>query len=265
MVGLTGSHGFLATILGEHLVHFKRLGRKGEVPKGITFLYDFAAFGNMSWHTDINKIYKANLIRVINLTRNCILNDCKLVFVSTSSVKLSVQTPYSLSKKAAEEFIQYQVQSNGLKACIVRPFTIIGVGERVGERVGEQKEHLIPRLIDSCLNGVEMPFVKKPVHDFLDVKDLSKALILIKDKGLFEGEIYEVGTGKQFSNDEVRSLVEKVTGKRANIRLVESMRPYDTKDWRANIERICGLGWSPTISLEESIKEMCYVYEKTNS
>ena len=122
--------------------------------------------------------------------------------------------------------------------------------------VGEQKEHLIPKLIDSCLYGTEMPFISEPVHDFLDVEDFVDALLIVKDKAQFKGEIYEVGTGTQTSNQEVRLLVEDITGKKANIRPVGNMRAYDTRDWRSNNERIYSLGWEPKKSLRESIGKM---------
>ena len=249
VVAVSGSRGFL----GEHLIQrlssekVIRLDRSGEVPYCNTVI-DLAGYGNLYGQNDISEIYKANLTRVIKSVENA--GGAKYIYVSTSSVKLPFQTPYSLSKKASEEFLQ----SIGKKIAIVRPFTIIGTGE--------QEEHLIPKLIQSCLYGTEIPFVSDPVHDFCDVDDFVDALLTVKDKGLFRGEIYEVGSGRQTSNDEVRLLVEDITGNKANIRPVESLRNYDTKDWVANNERICSLGWKPKVSLEQGIKRMIEVYEK---
>ena len=222
---------------------FERLDRTGFIPTNVDVVFDLAAAGNLAGHQGSEKeIYKANLMRIIDSMDY--LGDAKFIYISTSSVTLPVQTPYSLSKKAAEDFLRY----TGKRVAIARPFTVTGVGD--------QKDHLIPKLIDSCLNGTEMPFVKEPVHDFIDVEDFVEALLTIKDKGLFEGEIYEIGTGIQTSNDEIRLMVEKCTGKKANIKLIDSMRNYDTKDWRANTERMYSLGWSPKKSIPQTIKEM---------
>lgn len=243
---ISGSHGFLGEALTKKLEQsgqeVLRLDRSGIISADIGLVFDLAAYGNMADQTDVREIYRANLMRVINMVEEGCFE--RLIYISTSSVSLPNQTPYSLSKKAAEEYLQWSRE----KVAIARPLTPVGVGE--------QKEHLIPKLIQSCLYGIEIPFVADPVHDFIDIDDFVDALLTIKDKGLFEGEIYEIGSGKQVSNDEVRLLVEETTGKRANVRPVESMRSYDTKEWRANNERICSLGWEPRISLKTTIQRM---------
>jgi nucleoside-diphosphate-sugar epimerase len=246
-IAISGASGFI----GSHLVdrfsseQFERLGRDGVIPPNVDVIFDLAAYGNMAGHGgDAGRIYRANLMRIIE--ENEWVDNEKWIYISTSSVVLPVQTPYSLSKKAAEEFLKH----TGKKVAIVRPFTVVGVGE--------QEDHLIPKLIDSCLNGTEMPFVKEPVHDFISVDDFVDALLVIKDNGLFQGEVYEVGSGKQTSNDEVRVLVEEATGKKANLQPVENMRAYDTKDWRANTERIYSLGWEAKRSLRQTVEEMVY-------
>lgn len=247
---ISGSSGFIGKHLSARFQEPYKLDRTGEIPLGIDVVFDLAAFGNMAGHSGIGRIYRANLMRVIE--ENEWIDNEKWIFVSTSSVMLPKQTPYSLSKRAAEEFLQ----STGKRVAIVRPFTIVGVGE--------QKDHLIPKLIDSCLNGTEMPFVREPVHDFLDVEDFVNALLVIKDKAQFTGEIYEVGSGQQISNDNVRQAVEVVTGKKANIKVVENMRPYDTKDWKANLERISTLGWKAKKNLMQTIEEIVKHERKSN-
>jgi len=243
VIACSGSSGFLGSHLSERLGQFEKLGRDGYIPPNVDVVFDLASFGNMVYQTDVKEIYKANLMRVIDSVK-LLDNKQKFIYISTSSVLLPVQTPYSLSKKATEEYLKIC----GKRVASVRPFTLCGVGE--------QEEHLIPKLIDSCLNGTEMPFVQESVHDFIDVDDFVDALLLIKDNGLFEGEIYEVGSGKQYSNLEVLEMVNEATGKNANIRLVDSMRSYDTKEWKSKNERIYSLGWEPEKNLEQTIKEM---------
>ena len=114
------------------------------------------------------------------------------------------------------------------------------------------------------MTGLEIPFVPEPVHDFIDVEDFVDALLTIKEKGSFVGEIYEVGTGVQISNNEVRLLVEDVVGKKANIRPVRSMRKYDTVEWKADTFAIQNLGWNPRKSLRQSIEEMYEFKRESN-
>jgi nucleoside-diphosphate-sugar epimerase len=101
-----------------------------------------------------------------------------------------------------------------------------------------------------------MPFVPEPVHDYLDVDDFVDALLIIKDKGKFEGEIYEVGSGFQIRNEDVKDTVERIIGKKANLKYVDSMRSYDTVDWKADTERIKSLGWEQQHTLYNTIENM---------
>ena len=247
---ITGSHGFL----GEHLVSklggAYRMDRVPQNPKGIDIYADLASFGNMSNQTVYSEIYRANTMRVINQLERIEDTDYKAyLYVSTSSVTLPHQTYYSASKKATEEFIALYAREKNKAVVSIRPYSITGVRE--------QSQHLIPKLIDSCLHGTKMDFVVDPVHDFLDVDDFTDALLLISQSAQnYKGRIFAVGSGKQYTNAQVLEIVEKVTGKKANVNVVKSMRAYDTIDWQADTTLMYSLGWQPKKSLEDSIREM---------
>lgn len=243
--GISGSHGFVGRQLAERLTNWEPLDRSGVIPEGVNMVFDLATYGNLaSQEQDARKIYDANLNRLFNSFTN---PDTSFIYISTSSVTRPIQTLYSASKKAGEEFVKLKAQE-GYKVAIVRPGTVIGVNE--------QREHLIPTLIRSCLEEEKMPFIGWPTHDYIDVGDFVEALLYIPEKGILNGETYEIAAGVAVSNLEVKDIVEKVTGKKANIREVESMRDYDDKQWVLNTERIRSLGWEPKKTLEQSVKEM---------
>src|SRR3990167_4628454 len=143
-IAISGSHGFIGSKLAERFSseQLERLGRNETFLGNLKVVFDLAAYGNLVGQDNIHEIYRANLMRVVDTASKSHLS--KYIYVSTSSVMLPVQTPYSLSKKATEEFLRFKGN-----CAIVRPFTVIGVGEH--------KIHLIPKLIDSCLDGTEMP------------------------------------------------------------------------------------------------------------
>ena len=249
---ISGASGFVGSVLAERLREAIAIGRDGYVPDGIDVVFDLAAYGNLaSQRTDAKEIYQANLFRVIESFEH-INHDTDFIYVSSSSVARPIQNLYSASKKAGEDFVRLKAEE-GFRTAIVRPYAITGPGD--------QDEHLIPTLIRSCINGESMPFVPDPVHDYFDVRDFVDALLVIADKGQLNGEIYEVGSGKQVTNREVLNVVEKVTGRKANLRLVDSMRSYDSKEWRSNNERISTLGWKPKFSLEQTITDMVDKYK----
>lgn len=257
---VSGSHGFIGGAVSERLTNdghnVKKIGRQGIRMHNAQVFVDCAGYGNLYGQTNVSEIYKANVERAIDLVlRNEEEHYRAFILLSTSSVKLPVQTYYSASKHAMEEFVKVYARDTQKPVVAIRPYSITGVGE--------QKEHLIPKLIDSCLNQTPMSFVTEPVHDFLDIDDFVDGVLTVAAHASENpGAIYSIGSGHQHTNLEVRELVEEVTGKRANITVVsEPMRKYDTeKNWIADNTAICALGWEPKKTLIQSIEEMVNAY-----
>jgi len=219
-------------------------------------LFYLASYGNLIHQTDIKETIKANTLDVAKIIDQAVQHDFKsFVFISTSSVKLRIQTAYSRAKRAAEEILLAYLERYNKPICIIRPFSVTGVGE--------QAEHLIPKLIHSCVTGEQMNFVGHPTHDFIDVDDLVSGIINLSQHSA--RGVFELGTGKSYSNDQVLEIVEKVTGKKANINRVESLRKYDNENWVSTNYRSRSFGWTPQKTLEVSIKEMYESLKKTNT
>lgn len=252
---VTGASGFL----GSYII--KKLASPVSIPHdqihttkltNFDYFYFLSSYGNLSSQQEDAKIIKANITDLTDILLQTNWAKVKsFVFVSTSSVKLTVQTMYSRCKRAAEEILLSFAQKYNAPVCIVRPFSITGVGE--------QKTHLIPRLIETCLTGTPIEFVGTPKHDYIDVRDVVVGILALahaKAKGIFE-----LGTGISYSNQQVLQLVEKLTGKRANIKPGRA-KLYDTKDWISRDFRARDYGWAPKIKLEETIGEMIANYEQ---
>lgn len=254
---VSGASGFL----GKHLT--KRLDNLVAIPhdkisttkldSGFDCFYFLSSYGNMSFHKEDDKILQANIIDLIHILEEAVKHDFKsFVFISTSSVRLRVQTMYSRSKKAAEEILLAFMEKYNVPIAIIRPMSITGVGE--------QPQHLIPVLIDSCMTGKLINFVPNSVHDFIDVGDVVDGILNLSDhraRGIFE-----LGSGKSYTNQQVLEIVEKMTGKKVNINLVYKLRSYDNPDWVSLNFKARGYGWLPKKALETSIKEMVEAYHE---
>ena len=241
---VTGGSGFIGSRLmsridAEHLSHDDLLfGDDYNCDK----MFFLSTYGNMASHSDYRMMVNANVSDLLTIIETCFGWLC---YMSSSSVTLPVQTPYSRTKRAAEEILQALPE---LKSCIVRPYSVTGVGE--------QKEHLIPTLIRSCMEGDPMTFNPYPVHDFVDVEDVVDGLITLAGKQ-FTG-IIEFGNGRPVTNQEVREIVEKTCGKKANAKVVsDKLREYDNASWYCQNRHPL---WQPKKSLEQSVNEMVEQY-----
>src|SRR3990167_7124361 len=217
-LGFLGSN-LLKSVKAEHipheLIHTVKL-------KSFDNFYFLSTYGNFSTHTDENKIIQANILDLIHILEQIDWEKIhSFIFVSSSSVKRKIHTFYSRCKWAAEQILMSYKEKYDAPICIVRPLSITGVGD--------QKEHLIPTLIRSCFNNEMMPFVPDACHDYIDVSDVVEGILALlkrRAKGVFE-----LGTGKQYSNEAIKNIVEQITGKKANINLVTNMRSYDSREW----------------------------------
>jgi len=255
---LTGASGFVGTHIVKAVSPITPIPHERiDVTKLSNFpvdnFYFLSSYGNIWGQDDIHETIKANVLDLIHILEECRRYQFKsFIYASTSSVKLDYQTPYSRSKKAAEEILLAYMEKYKLPIAIIRPFSITGVGE--------QKEHLIPKLIHSCMTGELMNFVPHATHDYIDVQDVVAAMLQLSKKSVHG--IFELGWGNLVTNQEVLELVEKVTRKKANINVVESLRPYDNKDWFSTNYKMRSWGWLPKIELKESIKQMVEAYGK---
>ena len=256
---LTGGNGFVGKNLNKRLnatliPHSKLSTIKLE---DFSRFFYLASYGNLIEHDDgpdgTAKVVKANVTDLCHILDQVVrLKFKSFVFMSTSSVKLRVQTTYSRCKKAAEEILLAYREKYHVQIIIVRPTTIYGLHE--------QPQHLIPTILRSCFKGEKMNFVKEPVHDYIFVEDVVDGLINLSENQA--GGIFELGTGIQTSNQEILDIIENLTGKKANINIVSSMRSYDSRNWVSQNFRARAWGWLPKVNLKEGLKLVVEDYIK---
>lgn len=187
-----------------------------KVPHDVNRVYYFAAYGNHYHQTDARECFEANVLlleKVLELLQKRRFN--LFVHISTSSVTLDKQTPYSLTKWAGERL----VKTAGFPAISVRPYSIFGEGEA--------DFRFIPKMINAILNKEVFNLIPEPTHDWLYVGDFVKRLNEIKKPG----EPIGIGSGVLRSNYDVYKLVSQQIGETSLYFPTESMRSYDNKNW----------------------------------
>lgn len=267
---VSGSGGFIGSALKERLkergFYAGAIDRDLNVPENPNIIYHLASYGNMFDQTDTRRIYDVNVGNTRKLLEN--FPSDLFVYFSSSSVyapkddllletdPILGTTDYELSKVMAEEICTEYAHDRDVY--IIRPFSVTGMGE--------QKTHLIPVVIKAAFEGEEIPLDPDPVHDYIDIEDFVDALTLITDskreKERNQLEIWNIGSGKQYSNLEVVCIITRLTGKQIITRVPFLPRSYDKTSWVADTTKLRKLGWKAKISLEESIKKQIEDYKK---
>src|SRR3990172_2697440 len=252
---ISGHNGFLGSYLSKKLKLTPIPHEKLSTVKLKPFekFFFLSTYGNLAGQTETDKIIQANLTDLIHIINQ--IDTAKLksfVFTSSSSVTLKVQTMYSRCKKAAEQLLLAFKEKYHVPICIIRPMSVFGPHE--------QPQHLIPTILRSCFEGKEMNFVKDAVHDYIFVEDVVDGIINLSNNQA--GGVFELGTGVPTTNQEVLNLIEKISGKKANINIESSMRIYDNNLWYSRNFRSRSFGWLPKYTLEQGLVKVIEDYKK---
>ena len=157
--------------------------------------------------------------------------------------------PYSVTKVGGEELCKMYTALFGLETVFFRYFNIYG--ER--QPIKGQYAPVIGIFLRQNKNGEPMTIVGdgEQRRDFTHVKDVVKANILAADLGnkKIVGELFNIGTGKNHSILEIKDLI---SGNFVHI----PERKGEARITLANNEKAQTLlGWTPTIQLEDWLKD----------
>lgn len=246
---MTGGSGFIGSHIKKYLPDIEciphELIHTSKIESFNNF-YFLSSYGNFTFQTDEKKIIQANILDLIHILGNIDWKEIhSFVYVSSSSVGLEKQTTYSRTKKAAEEILLSYKEKYDAPIIIIRPLSVTGVGDH--------REHLIPTLIRAAKERNTIPFVSDASHDWIDVDDVVRGMILLATEQA--RGIFELGTGISTTNKEVKAIVEKYLGP-ISVEELASLRSYDALEWVSKDQRALGYGWKPKKTLEQSIKEM---------
>ena len=139
----------------------------------------------------------------------------------------------------------------GLPVVILRPFHIYGPWEDL--------KRLVPRAILAALTGSTLPLTQPGFRrDFVYVQDVVEVcLIAAAQAPKHRGQIFNVGTGQQWTNEEVVETVSDVIGRPVRVRTgAYPPHPSDTRHWVADPRKSARrLGWYARVALREGLAE----------
>jgi len=217
-------------------------------------IFHLAARGVSPLSRDQRDILKTNVLGTFNLLEaTSPLDYSSFVYLGSSteygtksepmreSDLLEPVTFFGATKAAATLLCRQFATANNRPVVILRSFVIYGYWE--------SPPRLISTTIGAALNHRELSLTAPGYrHDFIFIEDLVEACMLTLKATDIGGEIINVGSGRQTTNEEVVDLIQALTGQKINIRVGEyPARPGDKTFWVGKWQgkRIVRLGAPP--------------------
>jgi GDP-4-dehydro-6-deoxy-D-mannose reductase len=164
--------------------------------------------------------------------------------------------PYALTKIGGEILCRFYSQVENLDIVVARPFSHTGPGQSPDFVCSDwacqiaqiEKEHKNPRIKVGNID------VKR---DFLDVRDVVSAYILLMEKGK-KGEVYNISSGDAISLREILTILLSFSTEVIEIKVdPERKRKIDIPLLVGDSQKVRGItSWEPKIPLSQSLHEL---------
>jgi len=220
------------------------------------FLYD-----NIALETNvIHGAHLADVNRLIFLGSSCIYPKFAPQPIREDALLTGPLEPtnewYAIAKIAGIKLCQAYRKQYGRDYISVMPCNLYG--ER--DNFDLMSSHVIPALMrkfhEAKVSGsstVTIWGTGTPLREFLHVRDLARGVIFCIDN-YSEFEHINCGAGTDITILELASLIKIVTGFEGEI-ILDAEKPDGTPRKLMDSSRIKNLGWKPTISLSEGIRD----------
>jgi len=117
--------------------------------------------------------------------------------------------------------------------------------------INQHIEKLIPKSICSSFNNKEILIYGDGTNkrEWIHAQDHAKGVILVMEKG-DPGEVYNIGTGEEYSNNQISRMIAKYTKTNAVTRYIDDRLGHDYR-YALNYGKIKRLGFKPTRSIKD--------------
>lgn len=160
------------------------------------------------------------------------------------------KSPYGINKLATEGYVRFYANHNGLKAFSVRLSATYGPGLKkqvIYDFI--QKLMTDPHQLSVLGNGSE-------IRDFTYVDDQVDGILFLAGKAAYEGEVYNLGSGRGVSVAELAKKVADTMGLNPKIRFEqERSEEHHARVWVLNTKKVGELGHTAKVNLDEGLRK----------
>lgn len=212
------------------------------------------------------EVFEVNALGTINLAEACLRevpHFRHFLFAGTSEeygnqtefpvkedAELRPNSPYSVSKVAADKYLHYMRDAYDYPVTVLRPFNTYGRKDNVHFVV----ERTITQMLQEKTVKLGDP---TPVRDFMYIDDHVDSYLTCLDNEKAKGEVFNFCTGRGVLIKELTDLIAKLIGFEGGISWVTiPARPLDIQKLVGSYEKAKRvLGWKPAYTLEEGLKK----------
>jgi UDP-glucose 4-epimerase len=209
---------------------------------------------------------ETNVLGTVRLLTHAVKSGLKkIIFVSSGGTVYGVPTQvpilethpndpvcsYGITKLAIEKYLRLFHHLHGLD------YTVLRLANPYGER---QRTHASQGAVAVFLGNVlrdepvEIWGDGLVVRDYIHIADVVDALLIVLEQTSGEHHVFNIGSGRGHSLNELLDTIEEVTGHVANRRYLPG-RAFDIPISVLSIQRAKNsLGWSPKVDFEQGLK-----------
>ena len=231
----------------------------------VEFIFHLAAnVGNIRSLQDPYFDMDVNIRGMLNLLEACRDSKVKrLVYSSSGAIfgeakylpideehPLHPESPYAVSKMAAEKYAFAFYKVYGVPTASVRYFNIYGPRQDTSEYA-----NAISIFLSRVKDGKSLTIFGdgKQTRDFIFIEDVVTANIMAATQPAAVGEIFNIATGRATSINQITDIIKQISGRESHI-IYADPRAGEVRHSRANIEKAQKLlGFSPKTNLREGL------------
>nr|HIL74874.1 SDR family oxidoreductase [Rhodospirillales bacterium] len=246
---------------------------RGELPPtgAEIVIYMISTTSNYNVFEDPNLDIDTNLVALSNFFNWWRTSErTRLVFVSSwfvygqSSLPANEEHPlnpkgfYSITKMTAERLIQSFAETFDLGYVIVRLSNVIGGYDPTASSKKNALHFLLGQLKKNC--DISLYWGGQFIRDYIDVRDACKGLMLITESPDLKHKCYNLGSGIPYNFIEIITVAQEILKSKSKVLSIEQSRFHEivqVKDFYMNISRVQAIGFDTSISINQSIEEIC--------
>ena len=237
---------------------FLAAAKVGGIKANDSFPVEFLRDNLVIQNNVIDAAYKAGVKKLCFLGSSCIYPKLAPQPLREESLLTGPLEPtnewYAIAKIAGIKLCQAYRRQYGFDAISIMPTNLYGPGDNFDLESSHVLPAMVRRFHEAKLRGDKTLAIwgtGTPRREFMHVDDMAAATVHVM-RNYSEAEHINVGVGVDVTTLELAHLVANVVGFAGEI-LTDPTKPDGTPRKLLDVSRLAGLGWAPTVALEEGV------------